>query len=894
MEIDEETWLAHYGTKRHSGRYPWGSGDHPNQHNSGDFLADVEKMRKVHGMSETEIARGFNMSTNTLRNLKSIARARKKQAEILMAQRLKDKGYSNVAAAKRMGIPEPTFRTLLRPGELDKAKITEATTDVLRSHVDEKHYLDVGAGSELHLGITKKKLDTAITALEQEGYQVYWVKVPQLGTRHETNTKVLVGPGVDYPELMRNRDNIKSVAAYSEDGGRSFDRIQTPLSIDSRRVAVRYAEDGGSKFDGVIYVRPGKDDLSLGGANYAQVRIAVDGTHYLKGVAMHNDNMPPGIDLVFNTNKSRDPYGNKLAAMKPMKDDPENPFGSTVRQLGVKGPDGKKRITSVMNIVNEEGDWDKWSNTLSSQMLSKQSVHLAKEQLGLAYDRKKNQLDEIMSVTNPEVKRKLLETFADDADSSAVHLKAAALPRQRNQLILPIETMSEREVYAPNFKHGETVVLIRHPHGGKFEIPELKVNNNHPEAKRLIGPHAQDAIGIHHKVAEKLSGADFDGDTVLVIPNNLGKVKTEATLDGLKNFDPQRYKLPDDSPIPRMTEKQKGGEMGKISNLITDMHIKGAPLDEISRAVRHSMVVIDSPKHGLNYKQSEIDHGIAALKKEYQDGHGAATIISRAKSPVRPEERKLRIDPDTGAKVYEYTGAKYIKKTERKDGTVVEKELPVLDKYSSTRLAEETDAHKLSSGTPIEKVYADHSNRMKALANMARKEALRTKPVPYSREAKERYADEVRSLEAKLNLALRNSPLERQAHVIGNAIVRKKLEANPDITKEELKKLKNQALQEARNRTGAEKKRIEITDREWEAIQAGAITKHRLNQILSNADMDRVKELATPKDRRLLNTSKVDKALLLLSNGYTRAQVAEQLGVSVSTLKRSIAEAGGA
>jgi hypothetical protein len=182
---------------------------------------------------------------------------------------------------------------------------------------------------------------------------------------------------------------------------------------------------------------------------------------------------------------------------------------------------------------------------------------------------------------------------------------------------------------------------------------------------------------------------------------------------------------------------------------------------------------------------------------------------------------------------------------------------------------------------------------MKALANMARKEALRTKPIPYSPAAKERHAEEVRSLEAKLNLALRNSPLERQAHVIGNAIVRKKQEANPDMTKEELKKLKNQALQEARNRTGAHKERIVITDKEWEAIQAGAITKHKLNQILSNADMERVKELATPKDRRLLDDTKVRKAMTMLGNGYTRAQVADALGVSVSTLKRSIAEAGG-
>ncbi len=50
--------------------------------------------------------------------------------------------------------------------------------------------------------------------------------------------------------------------------------------------------------------------------------------------------------------------------------------------------------------------------------------------------------------------------------------------------------------------------------------------------------NAPDAIGINPKVAQKLSGADFDGDAVIVIPNHNGLVKTSASLEGLKNFDP--------------------------------------------------------------------------------------------------------------------------------------------------------------------------------------------------------------------------------------------------------------------------------------------------------------------------------------------------------------------
>lgn len=41
----ESNILEHYGTKRHSGRYPWGSGDNPYQH-SGDFLSRVEELKR--------------------------------------------------------------------------------------------------------------------------------------------------------------------------------------------------------------------------------------------------------------------------------------------------------------------------------------------------------------------------------------------------------------------------------------------------------------------------------------------------------------------------------------------------------------------------------------------------------------------------------------------------------------------------------------------------------------------------------------------------------------------------------------------------------------------------------------------------------------------------------
>jgi predicted transcriptional regulator len=879
MIISEDDYLAHYGILRKSGRYPWGSGG-PEYASNRSFLGYVEQLRKE-GLSEAQIAEGFGVSTTQLRAAKSIAKNEERQSQINMAERLKAKGMSNTAIAERMSSPdnkigESQVRALLAPGVKDRNDILLATSNMLRDEVERKKYIDIGTGVENHLGMSSTKLGTAVAVLTEEGYKVQYLKVTQLGTGKQTTLKVLTAPGVTYSELSKNRDQIKQVGQFSEDGGRNYVRIQKPLSVDSKRVGVRYAEDGGTDSDGVIHVRRGVEDVSLGAARYAQVRIAVDGTHYLKGMAMYKDDLPAGVDLVFNTNK-RD-TGNKLDAMKAMKDDPDNPFGAVVRQkLGKNG-----KVESAMNIVNEEGDWDKWSKSLSSQMLSKQSPTLAKQQLDMTLERKQRELKEINALTNPTVKRKLLESFSDDVDSAGVHLKAAAMPRQRSNVILPINTLKENEIYAPNFRDGERVALVRYPHGGIFEIPELTVNNRHPQAKRALG-QARDAVGINSKVAERLSGADFDGDTVLVIPNNHRQIKTAAPLDGLKGFDPQ-HAYPSYEGMKRMSARTKAIEMGQVSNLITDMTIRGASTQELARAVRHSMVVIDAEKHNLNWRQSAIDNGISQLKAKYQGGPraGASTLISRATSSVRVAERKPRpaseggpIDRATGQKVFVPTGETY---TNGK-GKVV------LKTFESKKLAETSNAHTLSSGTPIEKVYADHSNKLKALANQARKTAVNTTPKPYSPAAKKAYESEVSSLRTKLDIAKRNAPLERQAQVIANAVVRAKREANPDMDASDVKKIQGLALEEARARIGARKQRIDITPQEWAAIQAGAVSNSTLNQILANADLDRVKELATPRVQPKMTATMESRARAMVALGYTQAEIADQIGVSVSTLK---------
>lgn len=880
FEIDEEDYLAHYGTPRHSGRYPWGSGgeeDGSGPRNA-SFLDYVDGMKKE-GLTEVEIAKGLGITTTQLRVQKSIEKNSAKQDQVNQAQRLKDKGYSNVAIGERMKLNESSVRALLVPGQKDKLDVLHSTADMLRDQVAKKELIDVGTGVEQHLaGVSRDKLNASIALLQNEGYKIHYVKVPQLGTNKETTLKVLGPPGMTYSEVFKKRYEVQQITEFSEDGGHTFDKIHPPVSISSKRVAIKYAEQGGTDADGVIYVRPGVDDISLGASRYAQVRIAVDGSHYLKGMAMYKDDLPPGVDLMFNTNKST--TGNKLDAMKEMaktpdgKIDLENPFGASIhRQHG------------SMNILREEGQWETWSRNLPSQFLSKQSPSFAKNQLDLAYLSKKEELDEIKALSNPTVRKKLLETFASSADASAVHLKAAALPRQSSHVILPIASMKATEIYAPRYRNGEKVALVRFPHGGTFEIPVLTVNNRQPEAKKLLGD-VQDAVGISAKVAERLSGADFDGDTVLVLPNDSGLVKSSPALEGLKKFDP-KASYPKYPGMPEMTPDQKAFQMGDVSNLITDMTIKGANTTELARAVRHSMTVIDAEKHKLDWRASARDNGIKQLKAKYQGGanKGASTLISRASSEARPNERKDRaaaeggpIDRATGKRVYTETGASYVNKA----GQTVNKTT------KSTQLAEAADANALSSGTTIEKVYAGHSNRLKDLADQARLAQINTPNLKYDDQAKKIYAKEVTSLNSKLNIAISNRPLERQAQVVANATLAQKRQANPNMDAADLKREKSKALIAARIRTGALKQRIEITQAEWNAIQAGAITNNKLSQILNNTDLDKVKALATPKTTIKMTTVKTQRAQVMLNAGYTQAEVADALGVSLTTLKTAI------
>lgn len=910
LKYDNE--LAHVGTPHagpipHSGRYKWGSGKEPYQRYK-DFN-DLTLKLASQGMSEKDISDHFGFSSVTeLRDYKSIASTRQRSIAISQVTAYRDRGWSPKAISEKTGIPENTVRDYLKPEADRKAQKFEDTVNTLRAQADGKYILDVSHGTEDAMGVSKLTKDRAIRALKTEGYETYNIKVESVGTNEKTSTLVLVPPGTTFKEAYSKRFEIEPFSGSVESNKNNPEGWVTPLAIDPKRVSVRFKEDGGATEDGVMYLRPGVKDLSMGGSTYSQVRIRVGDSHYLKGIAMYKDDLPEGTDILFNSPKSK--MVGKFAAMKPLKTmvdkngkevvDEDNPFGSTIRKQIKEVVNGKVVASSAVNIVNEEKTWDTWSRNLSPQFLAKQSLPLAKTQLELTRANKIAELEEIKSITNPTVKKEMLLKYAEAADSSAVYLKAAALPRQKTHVILPVTDLKDNEIYAPNFKNGERVVLVRYPHAGTFEIPELTVNNNNPSAVKMIGKNAKAAVGINHRVAEKLSGADFDGDTVVVIPNNKGRIKSSRPLKGLEGFDAkERYGPPHDMdpknpPYKLMKKGEIQSQMGKVSNLITDMNIGGANDDEMARAVRHSMVVIDAHKHKLDYKRSEADNDINGLKRKYQakpDGKygGASTLLSRSKGQISVEERRLRraseggyIDKKTGEIVYTPTKARKMRK--RADGTWVETD--EIKRVRSTKMLETKNAHTLSSGTPIESLYADHANAMKGLANDARLEYTKTGKQVRKPEMAAKYKDEVSSLESKLRVARSNAPKERQAQRLANVIVKQKVEANPHLEKDDVKKIKGQALETARERTGAKKNRIVPTDREWEAIQAGAVSENRLKTILANGDRDAIAKLATPTPTRSLSPARQSLIRSMSASGYTQAEISEKLGISTSTVNK--------
>lgn len=972
--------LAHYGIPRRSGRYPWGSGDNPYQH-SGDFLSRVEELRKTPGYSwtdtegkfgpvgtvykgDTAIAHEMGLSSGQFRAATEIAKEERRSEQVAIATKLRKEGNSLNAIAEQMGFKnDSSVRALLDEDVNRRKSVAQNNADFLKKLADEHGIVEVGKGTEIGFGVSKEKWAQSLEILRMEGYEIYPRRFEQKTNpgKHTTFT-LLCKPGTEYKDvysqdLTANDIYFPANEYTSHDGGDTFDKKRVyPKSLDSKRLLINYAEEGGVDKDGVIELRRGVKDLDLGDAHYAQVRILVDDTHYLKGMAVYADDLPDGVDVRFNTNKKLGtPLTDVLKPIKRNKDGTpkDDPFGALLKD-GINDPDdmdisrggqtyyyddnGKKQL-SVINKTREEGDWTDWTDTLPSQFLSKQKKELVKRQLGISEDLKQSEYEGIMDIDNPTVKKVMLEKFADSCDKAAETLKAAALPRQQWNVLLPLPSIKDNEVYAPNFKDGEQVCLVRFPHAGTFEIPYLTVNNRNKEGQRVITKNAADAVGVSKAVADQLSGADFDGDTVLVIPTGGAvNISHSPKLKELEDFDTKlAYGGKPEGTFRKLTKANQQTEMGKVTNLITDMTVLGATPAELAKIVKHSMVIIDAEKHDLDYQQSAKDNEYMALKKKWQlhvnlDGKestAAATILSRATNETNIPKRRGSgwIDPETGRKVYAESGETYIKaKENKKEGTVsiinkyhdaetdtdryvetiVKKDTnevlykgdptrefkEVLRTQKATQMSQVDDAYKLLSpaNNPIEIAYADYANSMKKMANTARLEILNTPGLKYDKEAAKVYSKEVDSLNNKLNISKKNAPLERQAQFIADTLEKEAIEKDPSLkdNKKDLKKFRDQALKQARAQTGAKRNPILISDEEWEAIQKGAISDNKLRDIMKYVDDERLKQLATPHSKNYLSPQDISRIQTLANNGYTNQQIAELFGISSSTVSKNL------
>ena len=991
-QMSDEEFLEHYGMPRRSGRYPWGSGEDPYQHEP-DFLSRVEQL-KAKGWQETpeNIKKEFGLTTSQYRIEKSICNDERKALDIARAKSLKEDGLSTSEIGRRMGVNESTVRGWFDQEQKARYNQSKATAEFLKKQVDQKKMIDVGKNTEFDLNVSREKLDTALYLLEREGYHVYGGRVPQPTNKNQMTTlKILAAPDVEHKEIFQY-DKIQTINDYiSRDGGDSYEKkYHYPASLDSKRVKVilkdEIGPDGfkGDDLDGVIQIRRGVKDLDLGNSRYAQVRILVDGDKYLKGMAVYSDNIPDGYDVVFNSNKKT-----REDAFKSIKNDPDNPFGAAIKPNTEGGqywydPKTGQHVSAntkgaklgLINKTREEGDWSEWKDSLPSQFLAKQSKMLAQKQLNLAKATKEAEYDEIMSLENPTIKKYYLKKFADSCDSAATDLKAAALPGQKTHVILPINTLKENEVFAPQYKDGSKVALVRYPHGGTFEIPILTVNNKDKAASKIIGKDAIDAVGINKKVADRLSGADYDGDFVIVIPthDSKGKVKITSTpeLPGLKGFDTKSYKYDEVRTDKNGKEhyyrngkefkimKNTNTQMGIVSNLITDMTIQGASNDELARAVRHSMVVIDAEKHKLDYKQSYVENNISQLQRKYQPkfdkdgnvirGGGASTIFSRAKGEIQIDKRKGqakinikgkswydpskpegsliytkaddkdlyyaldKYDKKTGVRTLYTTDGRQIKYDTTSNGDI-KKYAPVMRKDKNTgevyftnpdgsikyktktrtqaitNMSNTDDAMTLISSYrhPKEILYAEYANSMKALANKARKSMVSTGNLKYDPNAKKIYAKEVSELEAALNNALKNSVKERTATRFAASEINERKRTQPDLKSEDIRKLSQRSMSKYREQVGAATRRernIIITDRQWEAIQAGAISENKLKQILANSDPDSLRQKAMPKKISGLTNAQVARIRAMNNSNFTINQIAEKMNVSPSVVSK--------
>ena len=226
---DSEPYIEHYGMPRRSGRYPWGSGDNPYQHGSGDFISRVEALRKENitytdpetgqiYTGDTAVAKTLGMSTTQLRARLAMAKNERRATQYDKAVSMREDGHTLQEIADALGMPnESSVRSLLNKESAERMNKAITTANTLKALVDEKGLIDVGDGVDTELHISKEKLNQALEILQDEGYEVYGFGLPQLtNPGKQTNFKVIAPPGTTYSEVyaLRDKGEIHSVIDF--------------------------------------------------------------------------------------------------------------------------------------------------------------------------------------------------------------------------------------------------------------------------------------------------------------------------------------------------------------------------------------------------------------------------------------------------------------------------------------------------------------------------------------------------------------------------------------------------------------------------------------------------------------------------------------------------------
>ena len=177
---------------------------------------------------------------------------------------------------------------------------------------------------------------------------------------------------------------------------------------------------------------------------------------------------------------------------------------------------------------------------------------------------------------------------------------------------------------------------------------------------------------------------------------------------------------------------------------------------------------------------------------------------------------------------------------------------------------------------------------MKALGNKARLEIANTGKIAYNKQAADTYRAEVDSLMTKLNIAELNKTRERSAQRRANYEITTKINAG-QIEKGDVKKASQRALTKYRSEVGSvarKKRNIIITDNEWAAIQAGAISESKLKRILNNTDADNLRSRAMPKTTNTLRPSQINKIKAMRASNYSLSEIAAACNCSTSTVSK--------